>query len=52
MDQLRYDADPDSTFHFYANPYPDLTLSFTHVGKSNFLLLFTVAPVNVGLSFS
>ncbi len=53
MDQHRLDDNPDSAFHFDADPDPDLT-PVTLVGKKIkfFKLLFTAVPVYIVLSFS
>jgi hypothetical protein len=42
---LDADPDPDPTLHFYAGPDPNLSPSFTHVGKSVYLSNFSVQSV-------
>jgi hypothetical protein len=39
VDRRRFDADPDPTFHIYADPDsdPDPTTSYAHVANHNFL---------------
>jgi hypothetical protein len=52
-DRHRFDADPDLTFHLDANPDPNPSPSFIHVGKLNFLnFLFTGVLIYIILSFS
>ncbi len=52
VDRHRFDADPDLTFHFDANPDTDPTPNFTHIGKLEIFLDFIAVAVSVVLSFS
>ncbi len=40
VDRHRFDADPDQTFHFAADPDPDPTPSFTHIIKSEYIFFY------------
>jgi hypothetical protein len=52
VDPYRFDADPDLTFHFDAEPDPDPFLNFTHVKKSDFFNLFIRSSTSLpGLIF-
>jgi hypothetical protein len=54
VDRHRFDADPELTFHLGANPDPNPSLRFIHVGKSEFCfyVLLTAVLVYIVLSFS
>jgi hypothetical protein len=46
-----FDADPDLTFHIFADPEPDTIPSFTHAEKAEFFFL-TFIPIYIFLSAS
>jgi hypothetical protein len=46
VDRLRFDAHPDPTFHFDADPYAEPILSLHNLKIQNFFILFTALPVD------